>query len=96
MDSLVELIRTKYRLDALAPNSMFLFCGRKSDRIKVLHYDKVGLLLMSYRLSDGRFVWPRSSEEAKLITRREYRWLLDGLSINQPNAIQQCTGKKDF
>ena len=34
--------------------------------------------------------------EAKLLTRQEFRWLMEGLSIEQPKAIKQDNKPKDF
>ena len=47
------------------------------------------------RLDNGRFQWPRDSSEVRNLTRQEYRWLLEGLSIDQPKAIRPA-GRKDF
>ena len=74
---------------------LFLFCGRRCDRIKALHFEKDGFCLLYKRLDNGRFQWPRNSSEVRNLTRQEYRWLLEGLSIDQPKAIRPA-GKKDF
>ena len=76
-------------------NPLFLFCGRRCDRIKALHFEKVGFCLLYKRLDNGRFQWPRNSSEVRNLTRQEYRWLLEGLSIDQPKAIRPAR-KKDF
>ncbi|NBJ04482.1 IS66 family insertion sequence hypothetical protein, partial [Lachnospiraceae bacterium] len=33
--------------------------------------------------------------EARMLTRQEYRWLMEGLSIDQPRALRP-SGKRDF
>ena len=76
-------------------NSLFLFCGRRCDRIKALHFEKDGFCLYYKRLDNGRFQWPRDPSEVRNLTRQEYRWLLEGLSIDQPKAIRPA-GRKDF
>ena len=60
------------------------FCGRKTDRLKALYHDKNGFVLLYMRLDSGRFQWPRCASEARMLTRQEYRWLMEGLSIDQP------------
>ena len=40
--------------------------------------------------------WPRNASEARLLTRQEFRWLMEGLSIDQPKAIKGTGRKKDF
>lgn len=50
---------------------------------------------MQKRLDQGRFQWPQDPSQARELTRQELRWLLEGLSINQPKALKP-SGKKDF
>ena len=61
--------------------SLFLFCGRRCDRIKALLWEGDGFLLMYKRLGNGAFRWPRSADEALAITEEQYRMLMQGLEI---------------
>jgi transposase len=36
----------------------------------------------------GRFRWPRNSEEAKAISWQQFDWLMSGLEIEQPKAFR--------
>ena len=94
IDGLMAIIRDTYEMDPYS-NSLFLFCGRRCDRIKALHFEKDGFCLLYKRLDNGRFQWPRNPSEVRNLTRQEYRWLLEGLSIDQPKAIRPSK-KKDF
>jgi len=89
IDGLLTLISETYQLDPFS-NSLFLFCGRRSDRIKALLYERDGWTLLYKRLDNPnfRYQWPRNSEEVRKLDRQEFRWLLEGLSIDQPKAIQ--------
>ena len=87
IDGLMAIVRDTYELDPYS-NSLFLFCGRRCDRIKALHFEKDGFCLYYKRLDNGRFQWPRDPSEVRNLTRQEYRWLLEGLSIDQPKAIR--------
>lgn len=92
-DSLMALVRDSYHLDPYS-RSVFLFCGRDSRKLKALYHDCSGWILLQKRLDGtGRFQWPRNSSEARLVTRQELRWLLEGLSIDQPKAIQPLARK---
>ena len=96
-DSLMALIRDTYQLDPYT-KSAFLFCGRDRRKLKCLYHDRDGWVLLHKRLDGtGRFQWPRSPSEARLLTRQQLRWLLEGLSIDQPKAIGVTDNrKKDF
>lgn len=96
-DSLMALVKDTYALDPYS-KSAFLFCGHDTRKLKCLYYDRDGWVLMMKRLDGtGRFQWPRSASEARLLTRQELRWLMEGLSIDQPKAIRSADGKKkDF
>ena len=92
IDGLMAIIRDTYEMEPYS-NSLFLFCGRRCDRIKALHFEKDGFCLLYKRLDNGRFQWPRNSSQVRNLTRQEYRWLLEGLSIAQPKAIRPVDKK---
>ncbi|MBR0577485.1 IS66 family insertion sequence element accessory protein TnpB, partial [Proteiniclasticum sp. BAD-10] len=46
------------------------------------------------RLENGSFQWPRSQDEAREITPQQYRWLLEGLSVDQKKAIHPLEKKR--
>jgi transposase len=82
IDGLAGLVQTAYHLDAFDEGTLFLFCGRKSDRIKGLVWEGDGFLLLYKRLADGRFQWPRTQEELKAITPEQLDRLLNGLNVD--------------
>ncbi len=82
-------------------DALFLFCGLKKDRFKALYWDTDGFILLYKRIEngaptrfnsslsgEGNLQWPRNQEEVKKLTSQELRWLLEGLSIQQPKAIK--------
>ena len=82
IDGLATMIRLESGLDPLEKGTLFLFCGTRSDRIKGLIYEGDGYLLLTKRLSrHNRFRWPRSSEEIRQITEKQYQNLLEGFEI---------------
>lgn len=85
IDGLAGIVQEKFRLNPYEA-SLFLFCGVRSDRIKGLYWDGNGFLLLYKRLEQGTFQWPRKTEEARKITPQQYRWLMEGLKIEQPKA----------
>ena len=91
IDGLAAIVQERFELDPFT-NTLFLFCGRRKDRIKGLLWEGDGFLLLYKRLEAGSFQWPRTGEEALQLTPQQYRWLMEGLSIDQPKAHRPITG----
>lgn len=88
IDGLAAIVQSQLRLDPFC-KALFLFCGRRCDRIKGLLWEGDGFLLLYKRLDNGRFQWPRNETEALLLSPQQKRWLLEGLKIEQPKAIRE-------
>lgn len=80
----------------LNEESLFLFCGRRTDRIKALYWTGDGYVLLYKRLPNGRFQRPRSEAELKLLDPQSFRWLMEGLHIEQKTAIRKGKPKGSF
>ena len=74
IDGLASQVQYRFNLDPFDEGTIFLFCGRKTDRIKGLLWEGDGFLLLYKRLSDGKFQWPRTQEEVKSLTMEQYMW----------------------
>src|SRR5699024_12856570 len=73
IDGLCAIIEEKLHMGK-ENNGLFLFCGRRHDRIKAILYEKDGIVLLYKRLSvDGRFRWPKNQAEVRRLTRSEER-----------------------
>ena len=92
IDGLAAIIQQNFDLEPCS-GSLFLFCGKRRDRLKALLWEGDGFLLMYKRLDNGCFQWPRNGAEAKLLTHEQYIRLLQGLSVEQPKAIKQAPKK---
>ena len=62
IDGLASIIRYQFQLDPHDKNTLFLFCGRRSDRIKVLLWEGEGFLLIYKRLMQGLEIIARHLE----------------------------------
>ena len=58
---------------------VFVFRGRKGDRIKVLWWSGDGMCLLAKRLEEGRFVWPGAERGAVHLTPAQLSMLLEGI-----------------
>lgn len=54
IDGLAAMVQQQFQMDPFQP-TLFLFCGRRCDRIKALLWEGDGFLLMYKRLENGRF-----------------------------------------
>jgi transposase len=69
-------------MDPLEKGTLFLFCGRRNDRIRGLTFEGDGYLLMTKRLSgENRFQWPRNEDDMRKITMEQYRNLMEGFAV---------------
>lgn len=89
IEGLAGIIRFQFELDSYDRNTLFLFCGRRCDRIKALLWDGDGFLLMYKRLDNGAFNWPRSKAEAVTISEDQFQMLMQGLGIIAKHPISE-------
>ena len=89
IDGLCAIVEDKLHMDP-RKSALFLFCGRRCDRMKILMWEPDGFVLLYKRLSveQGRYRWPRSRDEVRNLSWREFDWLLSGIEIEQPKAIR--------
>lgn len=93
IDALAALVSHDFDLD-LFSNSLFVFCNKGRDKLKILHWDHNGFWLYYRRLERGRFRWPAGSDRQTIaISRRQLQWLLDGLTLEQHHAHAPVTAR---
>ena len=82
IDSLAALVEDVLEQDPFS-QSLFVFCNRRRDKLKILFWQRNGFWLWYRRLERERFRWPQTEEASSAIevSVRELRWLLDGLDI---------------
>ncbi|MDX1425121.1 MAG: IS66 family insertion sequence element accessory protein TnpB [Kiloniellales bacterium] len=77
-DGLAAQVSHVLRRDPFS-GQLFLFRGKRGDRLKALYWDGSGLCLFAKRLERGRFVWPRVSEGAVTLTPAQLAMLIEGM-----------------
>ena len=93
IDGLAVLVKEVFDLDPFS-RCLFVFCNRKRDKIKILHWEHNGFWLYYRRLENGRFQWPGyGSERVASISYRQLRWLLDGLPLDLGQGHREETAR---
>ena len=81
IQGLSVLVEQGLGLDPFAPR-LYVFCGRRRDKVKILYWERSGFVLWYKRLEKARFPWLRAgSEPGVTLTGRELNWLLDGIDL---------------
>ena len=90
IDGLATLVQSQFQLDPFT-NTLFLFCGRrKEDQSAVLGRQRLCAAVQT--VGERSFQWPRNGEEVRKLTAQQYRWLMEGLQIDQPKAHKPMAG----
>lgn len=92
IDGLAAIVQQNFKLDPFSKD-VFMFCGRRKDRIKALFWDGDGFSLLYKRLDNGKFCWPKSPNDVINISEQQLRWLMEGLEICQPKSIKMSRPK---
>ena len=81
-DGLVTLVRSLGRADPYS-GTLFVFFGRRRDRVKVLFFSAGGFVVYYKRLERGRFCMPHVPEAASQIVldAGSLAMLLDGVDL---------------
>lgn len=81
-DGLVAIVRSQWKLDPFGGH-LFVFLGRRLNRVKILAWDRNGFVIYYKRLSQGRFRMPKVPENAERIEMdaTTLAMLLDGIDV---------------
>jgi transposase len=87
IDGLAAICRQILNQDPLS-GTLFVFCGRSRQSIKILVYDSQGLWLCQKRLSSGAFsAWPKTgAKPAQTLTAHQLYTLLWNGDPSQSNT----------
>lgn len=88
IDGLAGIVQYQFELDPHDKDTIFLFCGRKNDRIKALLWEGDGFLLMYKRVEEGSFKWLRNVTEALKINEQQFEQLMKGFEIIAKRPIK--------
>lgn len=81
IDGLSALVRARFAEDPLS-GRLFVFFSRRSDRVRVLHWDRDGYVLTMKRLEKGKYKLPWRAEQGRvLIEAAELLLVLEGIEL---------------
>lgn len=87
-DGLAAIVQTALSENPFSGH-LFVFRGRRGDRIKILWWDGDGLCLYAKRLERGRFIWPRAESGRVALTHAQLSMLLEGIDWRRPQRSWQ-------
>lgn len=79
-DTLCALVQNELKENPFS-GQIYIFRGRRGDRIKILWYSGDGLCLFYKRLSDGNFVWPQAQGGTVALSSAQLSMLLEGIDL---------------
>ena len=82
-DGLAAVVQLQLSEDPFS-GQLFVFRGRRGDRVKTLWWDGDGLCLYAKRLEGGRFVWPQAREGVVALSAAQLSMLLEGIDWRRP------------
>lgn len=87
-DGLVTLVRSLWKADPYS-GTLFVFLGRRLDRVKVLFFSAGGFVVYYKRLERGRFCLPRIPDDATqvVLDAATLGMLLDGVDLRAVRRV---------
>lgn len=93
IDGLSMVIGDKYNQHPFEKGTLFLFYGRRSDRLKGLLWMEHVFFLLYKRFESGTLSWIRTSEEATELTEEQFHYLMLALYPLNPK-IKEVSPKR--
>ncbi len=87
INGLALIVEQQMQLSPLN-GSVYVFCNKNKDKLKVLYWDKTGFALWYKRLEKDKFKWPKKLNEQSLnLTEQQLHWLFDGFDVLGHQAV---------
>ena len=90
LDGLAATVQEQLGLDPYS-GAAFVFRAKRSDRIKILVWDRTGLVLVHKRLEGCKFVWPQLRDGVMRISPAMFAALFEGLDwrLVRPESVRR-------
>ena len=77
-DGLAAQVQTVLQADPFS-GALFVFRGKRGDRLKILAWDGTGMVLIYKVLEQGSFAWPKVQDGVMRVSRAQFEALFEGL-----------------
>lgn len=91
-DGLAVLVRQSLGQDPLS-GSLYVFCNRRRDRIKILFWEEGGYWLCARRLEKGTFRWPQKEEPVRATAATNCCCCWEGSICSKPGSGSGIGGR---
>jgi len=83
INGLMGLVSDSFSLDPFS-ESLFVFCNKSRNRLKVLEWDGDGFWLYFKRLERGHFRWPAKGDASVMVLEsKELLFLIEGAKLEK-------------
>ncbi len=87
INGLVVIVEQQMQVSTLT-GSVFVFCNKGRDKLKVLYWDKTGFALWYKRLEKDKFKWPTKLPTASFyVSEQQLHCLFDGFDVLGHQAV---------
>ena len=93
MDGLAAVVKEELRTDPFS-GVIYVFRARRADRVKLVFWDGTGLVLVSKRLENGKFRWPKLVDGMMRLSPGQLSALLEGLDWMRVHAERVAAPKE--
>ena len=69
-EGLAALVREEMKADPFS-GALYVFRGKRADRVMLIYWDGTGVCLFAKRLEDGKFRWPNVQDSVMRLSAAE-------------------------
>ena len=92
IDGLAAIVKAELGTDPYS-GVVYVFRARRADRIKMIFWDGTGEVLISKRLEDGKFRWPRVEAGVMRLSPAQLTTLFEGLDWTRVH-VRVCARRR--
>jgi transposase len=82
MDGLAAIVKEELRANPFT-GVIWVFRAKRADCVKLIFWDGTGMVLVSKRLDDGKFRWPKLQSGVMRLSSAQMSALLEGLDYTR-------------